>query len=87
MSTKYEVLTVPEERRELYLILKEARDYLASVVHNPNHHVSHRLRAVHALAAMAKTLRLFIMDEEKMQELEEEVEDFKQLIAERLDQS
>lgn len=87
MASTYEVLTVPEERRELYLILKDARDYLASVVHNHELHVRYRLRAVHALVEMAKTLRLFIMDEEKMQELEKDVEDLKHLFAERVNPS
>jgi hypothetical protein len=87
MSSKYELLNVPEERLNLYWKLKDACDYQASVIHNHDLHVKHRLRATLALNAMAKTLRIFIMDEEKMQELEKEVEDFNQLIAERLDQS
>jgi hypothetical protein len=87
MSEKFVQLTVPEERLDLYWKLKDAVDYQASVIHNDELHVKHRLRATLALNAMAKTLRIFIMDEEKMQELEKEVEDFNQLIAERLDQS
>jgi hypothetical protein len=83
MLSKYKLLNVPEERLDLYLKLKDAVDYQASVIHNHELHVKHRLRATLALNAMAKTLRLFIMDEEKMQELEEEVDNLKQLFTER----
>jgi hypothetical protein len=87
MSTKFEQLTVTEERRNLYWKLKDACAYLASVVQNHELKVKHRLRATQALAEMAKIVRLFIMDEEKMQELENEVEKLKQLFAERMNQT
>ena len=85
MSSKFILFTVPEERLDVYLKLKDAYAYLASVVYNQELPEKYRLRAVHALNAMAKTLRLFIMDEEHLQELETDVEDLKQLIVQRID--
>jgi len=83
MTTKFEQLSVPEERLNVYWKLRDTLDYLASTVHNHKLHVRYRLRATQALSEIAKTLRIFIMDEEKIQELEKKVEKLKQLIEQR----
>lgn len=87
MASKFTQLDTAEEYLDIYLKLKDGFDYLASVIHNQEIPVVHQLRAAHALPEMAKTLRMYLLDEAKMQELEKAVKELEQLIATRLNQS
>lgn len=83
MSSKFAQLNITEERLDLYWKLKYGFDVLVAILHNEEVNVVHRLRAVHTLSEVAKTLWLYLLDEEKLQELEQAVNELKQLIAGR----
>ena len=79
----YQPIDFKEEREDVYRKLKDSYDVLASIIYNGNENVIHRLRAVMALSEIAKTRRLYILDEEKYNELKKEIKEIKKQFGKR----
>ena len=65
---------VKEEREDVYRKLKCGYDVLASIMCDGKENLIHRIRAATALPETAKTLRLFLLDVEKYDELEKKID-------------
>ena len=70
-----------EERDDIYGKTKNTFDFLASVVDDENVSHVHRIRAAKTLSSLAKTLRCYILDEEKLAELEKRLEKLEKTVG------
>ena len=78
-TSEYEPINIDEEREDIYRKLKDALDWLASIVVNKDSNIVYRLQAARILPVYARIMRLFLQDWEKMDVLEREVEKLKKI--------
>jgi hypothetical protein len=63
--------------------LKDSFNVLAAIMADEKESVVHRIRAATALPKTAKTLRLYIQDEEKYDALEKRLEEIEKQVGKR----
>jgi len=83
IASKYESINIEEERIDIYRKLKDGFDHLLSIVFDEDKNEVYQLRAIQNLPNIAKVLRRFIRDEEKIVELEKEVKELRKLVTNR----
>ena len=74
---EFKTLITERERDDVYSKMKNTFDFLASVVDDEKSSYVHRIRAAKSLSAIAKTLRVYIQDEERYYELEKKIKKLK----------
>lgn len=80
-SSEYEPFNSDEEREDVYRKLKDIFNFLASIIDDKNVGVVHRIRAAHIIPDHAKTLRAYLLDWEKLDELEKKLKELKKRLA------
>ncbi|MCK4953614.1 hypothetical protein KAS14_07500 [Candidatus Bathyarchaeota archaeon] len=75
------ILDTTLERDDVYRKIKDAFDYVASIVIDEEVSPVHRIRAAKALSDLAKTLRVYIRDEERIDELEKRIKEIEKRVG------
>ena len=70
-----------EERDDVYGKMKNTFDFCAAIVDDEKRSHIHRIRAAKSLSTLAKTLRVYILDEERWDELEERMKKLEKTIG------
>ena len=72
------IVDVAKERKDVYKKLKDAFDSMVSIVVDNERSIVIRLRAVRVLNQLARTLRLYLNDAEKVKELEKRIKELEE---------
>jgi hypothetical protein len=79
--SEHELFNSAKEREDIYRKLKDAFDFLASIIIDEEASVIQRIRATKTLSETAKTMRSYIRDEERLDELARKIKKIKKQIA------
>lgn len=69
------------ERDDVYRKIKDAFDYVVSIVIDEEVPPVHRIRAAKVLSDLAKTLRVYMRDEERIDELDKKIKEIEKSVG------